>query len=99
MVVNGCGLTLIDGSHKVAWVFGYMKAYFDLYVSMGTNPDKLSESLQFLTEKVLIRLGVEDGKMVDSTIQQIDQLDLELTIAKVIREYTDKDSKTFSITL
>ena len=66
---------------------------------MGTNPDKLSESLQFLTEKVLIRLGVQDGKMVDSTIQQIDQLDLELTIAKVIREYTDKDSKTFSITL
>lgn len=66
---------------------------------MGTNPEKLSESLQFLTEKVLIRLGVQDGKMVDSTIQQIDQLDLELTIAKVIREYTDKDSKTFSITL
>ena len=66
---------------------------------MGTNPEKLSESLQFLTEKVLVRLGVEDGKMVDSTIQQIDQLDLELTIAKVIREYTDKDSKTFSITL
>ena len=96
---NGCGLTLIDDSHKVAWVFGYIKAYFDLYVSMGTNPDKLSESLQFLTEKVLIRLGVQDGKMVDSTIQQIDQLDLELTIAKVIREYTDKDSKTFSITL
>ncbi len=99
MVVNGCGLTLIDDSHKVAWVFGYIKAYFDLYVSMGTDPEKLSASLQFLTEKVLVRLGVEDGKMVDSTIQQIDQLDLELTIAKVIREYTDKDSKTFSITL
>ena len=94
---NGCGLTLIDDSHKVAWVFGYIKAYFDLYVSMGTNPDKLSESLQFLTEKVLIRLGVQDGKMVDSTIQQIDQLDLELTIAKVIREHTDENSKTFSI--
>ena len=99
MVVNGCGLTLIDDSHKVAWVFGYIKAYFDLYVSMGTNPEKLSESLQFLTEKVLVRLGVQDGKMVDSTIQQIDQLDLELTIAKVIREYTDENSKTFSITL
>ncbi len=99
MVENGCGLTLIDDSHKVAWVFGYIKAYFDLYVSMGTDPEKLSASLQFLTEKVLVRLGVEDGKMVDSTIQQIDQLDLELTIAKVIREYTDKDSKTFSITL
>ena len=98
-MVNGCGLTLIDDSHKVAWVFGYIKAYFDLYVSMGTNPDKLSESLQFLTEKVLVRLGVQDGKMVDSTIQQIDQLDLELTIAKVIREYTDNNSKTFSITL
>ena len=97
MVENGCGLTLIEDSHKVAWVFGYMKAYFDLYVSMGTNPDKLSESLQFLTEKVLIRLGVQDGKMVDSTIQQIDQLDLELTIAKVIREHTDENSKTFSI--
>ena len=96
---NGCGLTLIDDSHKVAWVFGYIKAYFDLYVSMGTNPEKLSESLQFLTEKVLVRLGVQDGKMVDSTIQQIDQLDLELTIAKVIREYTDENSKTFSITL
>jgi len=96
-VENGCGLTLIDDSHKVAWVFGYIKAYFDLYVSMGTNPDKLSESLQFLTEKVLIRLGVQDGKMVDSTIQQIDQLDLELTIAKVIREHTDENSKTFSI--
>ena len=94
---NGCGLTLIDDSHKVAWVFGYIKAYFDLYVSMGTNPDKLSESLQFLTEKVLLRLGIQDGKMVDSTIQQIDQLDLELTIAKVIREHTDENSKTFSI--
>lgn len=66
---------------------------------MGTDPEKLSASLQFLTEKVLVRLGVEDGKMVDSTIQQIDQLDLELTIAKVIREYTDENSKTFSITL
>ena len=99
MVVNGCGLTLIDDSHKVAWVFGYIKAYFDLYVSMGTNPDKLSESLQFLTSKVLERLGIEDEVMVHKTIEQIDQLDIELTIAKVIKEYTDDSTKTFSITL
>jgi len=90
---------LIEDSHKVAWVFGYLKAYFDQYVSMGTDPEKLSNSLQFLTEKVLLRLGVQDGKMVNSTIEQIDQLDLELTLAKVIREYTDPNSKTFSIVL
>ena len=90
---------MIDDSHKVAWVFGYMKAYFDLYVSMGTNPDKLSESLQFLTSKILERLGIEDEVMVHKTIEQIDQLDIELTIAKVIKEYTDDSTKTFSITL
>ena len=50
MVANGYGL-MMDDSHKTAWVFGYMKAYFDLYVSMGTNPERLSESLQFLTSK------------------------------------------------
>ena len=99
MVVNGCGLTLIDDSHKVAWVFGYLKAYFDLYVSMGNyDPDKLSASMQFLTEKVLERLNIKDNKMLNSTIEQIDQLDLELTIAKVIRENMTPDTKTFSIT-
>tara|TARA_B100001123_G_C14613015_1_gene750606 strand:- start:111 stop:383 length:273 start_codon:yes stop_codon:yes gene_type:complete len=90
---------MIDDSHKIAWVFGYMKAYFDLYVSMGTNPDKLSESMQFLTSKVYERLGIEDEGMVGKTIEQLDQLDIELTIAKVIKEYTDDSTKTFSITL
>ena len=90
---------MIEDSHKVAWVFGYMKAYFDLYVSMGTNPDTLSSSLQFLTSKIYERLGVEDDGMVGKTIEQLDQLDIELTIAKVIKEYTDENSKTFSITL
>ena len=98
MVENGYGL-MIDDSHKTAWVFGYMKAYFDLYVSMGTNPDKLSESLQFLTSKVLERLGIEDEVMVGKTIEQIDQLDIEITIAKVIKENTDDSTKSFSITL
>ena len=77
---------MIDDSHKTAWVFGYIKAYFDLYVSMGTDPDKLSASLQFLTEKILDRLKITDNKMSNSIIEQIDQLDLELTIAKVIRD-------------
>ncbi len=90
---------MIDDSHKTAWVFGYMKAYFDLYVSMGTNPVKLSESLQFLTSKILERLGIEDDGMVGKTIQQIDQLDIEITIAKVIKENTDDSTKSFSITL
>tara|TARA_B110000014_G_C19520053_1_gene279635 strand:+ start:64 stop:336 length:273 start_codon:yes stop_codon:yes gene_type:complete len=90
---------LIDDSHKTAWVFGYIKAYFDLYVSMGTDPDKLSASLQFLTEKILDRLKITDNKMSNSIIEQIDQLDLELTIAKVIRENTDSSTKSFSITL
>ncbi len=90
---------MIDDSHKTAWVFGYMKAYFDLYVSMGTNPDKLSESLQFLTSKILERLGIEDEVMVGKTIEQIDQLDIEITIAKVIKENTDDSTKSFSITL
>ena len=76
-----------------------MKAYFDLYVSMGTNPERLSESLQFLTSKILERLGIEDDGMVGKTIQQIDQLDLELTIAKVMKENTDDSTKSFSITL
>jgi len=98
MVENGYGL-MIDDSHKTAWVFGYMKAYFDLYVSMGTNPVKLSESLQFLTSKILERLGIEDDGMVGKTIQQIDQLDIEITIAKVIKENTDDSTKSFSITL
>jgi hypothetical protein len=90
---------MIDDSHKTAWVFGYLKAYFDLYISMGTNPDRLSNSMQFLTSKVLERLGIEDDGMVGKTIQQIDQLDLELTIAKVIKENTDDSTKSFSITL
>ena len=90
---------MIDDSHKTAWVFGYIKAYFDLYVSMGTDPDKLSASLQFLTEKILDRLKITDNKMSNSIIEQIDQLDLELTIAKVIRENTDSSTKSFSITL
>ena len=98
MVENGCGL-MIDDSHKTAWVFGYLKAYFDLYVSMGTDPDRLSASMQFLTEKVLDRLKIRDNKMLNSTIEQIDQLDLELTIAKVIKENTDDSTKSFSITL
>ena len=98
MVENGYGL-MIDYSHKTAWVFGYMKAYFDLYVSMGTNPERLSESLQFLTSKILERLGIEDEVMVGKTIEQIDQLDIEITIAKVIKENTDDSTKSFSITL
>ncbi len=89
---------MIDDSHKTAWVFGYLKAYFDLYISMGTNPDRLSSSMQFLTSKILERLGIEDDGMVHKTIEQIDQLDLELTIAKVIKENTDDSTKTFSIT-
>ena len=97
MVENGYGL-IIDDSHKTAWVFGYLKAYFDLYISMGTNPDRLSNSMQFLTSKILERLGIEDDGMVHKTIEQIDQLDLELTIAKVIKENTDDSTKTFSIT-
>lgn len=76
-----------------------MKAYFDLYVSMGTNPERLSESLQFLTSKILERLGIEDDGMVGKTIQQIDELDIEVTIAKVIKENTDDSTKSFSITL
>ena len=90
---------MIDDSHKTAWVFGYLKAYFDLYISMGTNPDRLSNSMQFLTSKVLERLGIEDDGMVHKTIEQIDQLDLELTIAKVMKENTDDSTKSFSITL
>lgn len=76
-----------------------MKAYFDLYVSMGTNPERLSESMQFLTSKILERLGIEDDGMVGKTIQQIDELDIEVTIAKVIKENTDDSTKSFSITL
>ena len=90
---------MIDDSHKTAWVFGYLKAYFDLYISMGTNPDRLSNSMQFLTSKVLERLGIQDDGMVGKTIEQIDQLDLELTIAKVMKENTDDSTKSFSITL
>ena len=90
---------MIDDSHKTVWVFGYLKAYFDLYISMGTNPDRLSNSMQFLTSKVLERLGIQDDNMVDKTIEQIDQLDLELTIAKVMKENTDDSTKSFSITL
>ena len=90
---------MIDDSHKTAWVFGYLKAYFDLYISMGTNPDRLSSSMQFLTSKVLERLGIQDDNMVGKTIEQIDQLDLELTIAKVMKENTDDSTKSFSITL
>ena len=66
---------------------------------MGTDPDRLSASMQFLTEKVLDRLKIRDNKMLNSTIEQIDQLDLELTIAKVIKENTDDSTKSFSITL
>ena len=66
---------------------------------MGTNPERLSESLQFLTSKILERLGIEDDIMVGKTIEQIDQLDIEITIAKVIKENTDDSTKSFSITL
>ena len=65
----------------------------------GYNPERLSESLQFLTSKILERLGIEDDVMVGKTIEQIDQLDIEVTIAKVIKENTDDSTKSFSITL
>ena len=90
---------MIDDSHKTAWVFGYLKAYFDLYISMGTDPERLSNSMHFLTERVLDRLKITDDKMLNSTIDQLDHLDLELTIAKVIKENTDDSTKSFSITL
>ena len=66
---------------------------------MGTNPDRLSNSMQFLTSKVLERLGIQDDNMVGKTIEQIDQLDLELTIAKVMKENTDDNTKTFTINM
>ena len=90
---------MIDNSHKVAWVFGYLKAYFDLYVSMGTNPKDLSISLNFLTERILDRLGIEDQALIIKTIEQLDTLDIEVTIAKVIKENTRPDTKSFRIML
>ena len=66
---------------------------------MGTDPERLSNSMHFLTERVLDRLKITDDKMLNSTIDQLDHLDLELTIAKVIKENTDDSTKSFSITL
>lgn len=85
---------MIDDSHKIAWVFGYIKAYFDLFVSQGNDPEKLGDTLQILTDLVFRRLGITDRMLIDKTIQSIDQLDLELTIAKVMKE--NDNGKSFS---
>ena len=83
---------------KIAWVYGYLKANFDMFTEMGYSPEVVGNSMEFITKRVFIRLGLTDEKLCNRVIRSIDGLDLELTISKVIEENRDKSNgKSFTI--
>lgn len=89
---------LISDELKIAWVYGYLKANFDMFTEMGYHPDVVGKSMHFITEKALSRLGITNSKLCERIINQIDGLDLELTIAKVIEENREKSNgKSFTV--
>ncbi len=91
-MVNGCGLTLISDEQKIAWVFGYLKANFDIFMEQGANPNMLSDTLQILTINVLGLLGVKDLALIDKTIEELDAMDMELAVRKSLRDGDEKSN-------
>ena len=96
-MVNGCGLTLINDEQKIAWVFGYLKANFDIFMEQGANPDMLSATLQGLTIEILKLLGVKDLALIDKTIEELDGMDVELAVRRALHDAEGKsDGKRFT---
>lgn len=96
-MVNGCGLTLISDREKIAWVFGYLKANFDIFVEQGANANQMSDTLQALTIEVLKLLGIKDVMLVNHTIMEIDSIDMELAVRRALQKAEDEsDGKRFT---
>jgi len=69
-----------------------------MFTEMGYSPEVVGKSMEFITKRVFIRLGLTDEKLCNRVIRSIDGLDLELTISKVIEENRDKSNgKSFTI--
>ena len=91
---------MVSDEEKIAWVFGYFKANFDMFAQAGNDPEKLGASFEFITNKTLARLGIKDQTEINRVINNIQEMDLELTINKVIREnIPSTDGKKFSFTI
>lgn len=89
---------MIEDRDKIAWVYGYLKANFDIFTEMGYNSKIVGNSMEYITECVFKRLGIDNEQLALKMIRELNGLDLELTIAKVIDENRDKaDGKKFSI--
>lgn len=89
---------MIDEREKIAWVYGYLKANFDMFTEMGYSSKAVGKSMEFITERVFKRLGINNERLAQKIIREINGLDLELTISKVIDENRDSaNGKTFSI--
>lgn len=89
---------MIRDEEKIAWVYGYLKANFDIFTEMGYSPKVVGKSMEFITARVFKRLGIENERLCEKVVRSLDGLDLELTVAKVIEENRNKaDGKTFSI--
>jgi hypothetical protein len=84
-------------NEKIAWVFGYMKANFDIFAEHGAATDKLSDSMQIITMEVLKLLGITNRGIINKVIIDLDGLDLELAVRKVLEDGKSKSNgKTFS---
>ena len=87
MVENGCGL-MISEREKIAWVFGYMKSNYDLFLETGVSSyeaEKLSDSLQHITVEILRLLGVTDVTYINSAISELDSIDMELAVRRALQ--------------
>ena len=84
-------------NEKIAWVFGYMKANFDIFAEHGAATDQLSSSMQIITVEVLKLLGITNKSVINKVIIELDGLDMELAIRRVLEDGKSKSNgKTFS---
>ena len=87
MVEIGCGI-LISDREQIAWVFGYMKSNYDLFLETGVSSyeaEKLSDSLQHITVEILRLLGVTDVTYINSAISELDSIDMELAVRRALQ--------------
>lgn len=88
---------MYSNNEIIAWVFGYFKANFDIFNEHGAATDQLSNSMQILTMEVLKLLGITDKVLINKVISDLDGLDLELAIRRVLQDGKSKSNgKTFS---
>lgn len=91
---------MISEREKIAWVFGYLRSNFDIFVETGMSDYeavKLGDSLQIITVEVLKILGVTDVPMIQRTIEEMDSIDMELAIRRALQNAEEKSNgKKFS---